>query len=149
VLGGDFGSRLNARLRIKEGLTYGSFCFIDANLAQGPFEASAEVNPSNIVPAEKAMDEELAKYFSGEPTQDEFDHAKGFLKGNFSVRLDSNGAIARELTTDVYLGRGVDYLQDYSKLVDAVTMADVKAAIKQNIDPSKMVHVRAGTVPQK
>ena len=94
------------------------------------------------------MDEELAKYLASGPTEEEFAHAKSFLTGNYPVRLSSNGAIARELTTNVYLGRGVDYIQDYPGLVNAVTKQQMLDVIKQYMDPAKMVHVRAGTLPK-
>ncbi|MDQ3023070.1 MAG: insulinase family protein [bacterium] len=147
VLGGDFGSRLNKRLRVQEGLTYGSFAFFDSNLAAGPLFTQADVNPENIAAAEKAMTEELTKYAATGPTEEEFRRAKSFLTGNYPVRLASNGSIARELTTNVYLGRGVDYIRDYPGLVEAVTLQEVLGVIRDYIDQSKMVHVRAGTLP--
>jgi zinc protease len=149
VLGGDFGARLNKRLRVEEGLTYGSFAYFDSNLAAGPFIAQVDVNPENIPAAEKAMIEELAEYLASGPTDEEFAHAKSFLTGNYPVRLSSNGAIARELTQNVYLGRGVDYIQDYPELVNAVTKEQVLAIIREYMDAGKMVHVRAGTLPQQ
>jgi zinc protease len=148
ILGGDFGARLNKRLRVAEGLTYGSYSWIDSSLAPGTFNANAEVNPGNIPAATTSMTEELAKYFASGPTPEELATAKSFLTGNFPVRLSTNSAVANTLTEAIYLNRGVDYIQQYPALVNAVTMEQVNAAIKQYIDPSKLVHVRAGTLSE-
>jgi predicted Zn-dependent peptidase len=42
----------------------------------------------------------------------------------------------------------VDYIQDYPSLVNGVTKDQVLAIIREYMDPSRMVHVRAGTIPK-
>jgi len=147
IFGGDFSSRLNERLRVKDGLTYGSFSWFSNSRSAGPFCISAQVNPENVEPAIKATQDELKRYAAEGPTVDEVKLAQDYLTGNFPVRLAANSDVASALTDAVYLGRGVDYISQYPALIRAVTPDQVAAAARQYLEPGKLMLVVAGTVP--
>jgi len=146
IFGGDFLSRLNERLRVKDGLTYWSFSWFNNSRAAGPFCVSAQVNPQNVDPAISAANEELARFSTGGPTEEELALAKDYLTGNFPVRLETNADIAGVLTDAVYLDRGVDYVRRYRAEIEAVTRQQVAEVAKQFMAPTKMVLVITGTV---
>jgi len=146
ILGGDFLSRLNERLRIKDGLTYWSFSWFNNSRAAGPFCVSAQVNPQNVDPAIAAANEELARFSADGPTEEELALAKDYLTGNFPVRLETNADIAGVLTDAVYLDRGVDYVRRYRTEIEAVTRQQVAEVAKQFMAPAKMLLVISGTV---
>jgi len=56
--------------------------------------------------------------------------------------------MARTLLSTVLRGRDVTWLDQYPKAVDAVTLQQVNTAIKQRLNPEKMVIVKAGTMPK-
>ncbi len=146
IFGGDFYSRLNERLRVKEGLTYGSYSRFGGARAAGPLFVIAQVSPKNVDKAVELAQEEMTRYCAEGPSADELKLAQDFLCGNFPVSLSHNGAIAGALADAVYLGRGVDYIPNYQAMIRAVSLSDVVEAAKAYFDPKKMALTAAGTI---
>jgi zinc protease len=146
IFGGDFSSRLNDRLRIKEGLTYGAFAWFSNGRAAGPFCMNAEVNPENVEPAITAATEELERFKTSGATVEEVKLAQDYLTGNFPVKLATNGDVASALVDALYLDRDVSFIQHYAEFVDAATLEQVNAVAAQYMDPAKLLLVVAGTV---
>ena len=146
IMGGDFSSRLNNRLRVQDGLTYGAFSFFSNGMASGPWAAMVQVNPANIDAAVTATQEELTRISSEGVSQEELDLAQSYLTGNFPVRLSTNAAVAGMLSESVYLGKGVDYIQDYEEIINAVSLEQVNAACAQYMDPSGLALLVCGSL---
>ncbi len=146
TFGGDFYSRMNERLRIKEGLTYGAFAWLSNGLAAGPFCVSVQVNPENIAPALAATEEELARFAGEGITGEELALAKSYLAGNFPVKLSDNASVAAAIGEATYLGFGVDYIQSYQAAIAAVDKAQVDAVAAQLANPAGFKLVVAGTL---
>lgn len=149
IMGGDFSSRLNNRLRVQDGLTYGAFSFFSNGMASGPWAAMVQVNPANIDAAVSATVEELELISTEGITQEELDLAKSYLTGNFPVRLSTNGAVAALLTESVYLGKGVNYIEDYEAVINAVSLEQVNAAADSFMDPAALNLVICGSIVNK
>jgi zinc protease len=145
IFGGDFHSRLNARLRVKDGLTYGSHSWFGNGRAPGPWAAKAEVAGPNLERAIAAAHEEMARWAADGPSAEEIETAQAYLTGNFPVRLASNGAVAGVLAEAHYLGRGLDYIRRYRDIIRAVTRAEVAAAAAQFMAPEAQMLVACGT----
>ncbi|MCC7477916.1 insulinase family protein [bacterium] len=146
IFGGDFYSRLNERLRIKDGLTYGSYSRVTAGRASGPVWVSAQVSPQKMEAAIAATMEEMARYAGEGVKEEELELAKNYLTGNFPVRLSTNGAVAAVLTDSLYLERGVDYILRYPDLIRSVSLEEVNAAAARLFKPDNFVTVAAGTL---
>ena len=146
ILGGDFSSRLNERLRVQEGLTYGAFSWFSNGRGAGPFCVSVQVNPQNIEAAVAATNEVLAEFAAEGATAGELELARNYLTGNFPVRLATNGAVAAALTDAVYLGKGVDYLRDYAQYVSQVTLEDIRRIAAGYMAPDELATIAAGTI---
>lgn len=146
IFGGDFSSRLNERLRVKEGLTYGAFAWFSNGRAAGPFCMNAEVNPENIEPAIRAANEELARFKAEGATPEELKLAKNYLTGNFPVKLATNGDVASALVDALYLDRDVSFIQHYAEYVEAATLEQVNGVAATYMDPAKLLLVIAGTI---
>jgi zinc protease len=146
ILGGDMSSRLNERLRLREGLTYGAFSWFSNGRAAGPFCVAVQVNPDNVAAAISATREVLAEYAAAGATIEELALAQSYLTGNFPVKLSNNAAVAAALTESVYLGKGVDYIQDYPQLINAVTLEEVAEVTSTLMNPDGLVLVVAGTL---
>lgn len=148
IFGGDFSSRLNERLRIKEGLTYGAFAWYSNGRAAGPFCVNAQVNPENIEPAIKDTTEELEKFSSAGATAAELKLAQDYLTGNFPVKLSTNGDVAGALVDAAYLDRDTSFIQHYAEMINAATLDQVNAVAKQYMNPANLQLVIAGTMPE-
>src|SRR5262249_11436244 len=80
VLGGQFTSRLNARLREEKGFTHGVRSQFDGGRGAGPFAVSAPIQPARLAEALDAPRGELLALGDGRPpTQAELDDARRSL----------------------------------------------------------------------
>jgi zinc protease len=146
IFGGDMSSRINERLRIQEGLTYGAFSWFSNGRSCGPFCISAQVNPENVEPAIAAAKEELARYANEGVSEDELTLTVDYLTGNFPVSLSTNSAVAAILTESVYLDKGVEYLWHYPEIIKGVTAGEVQAIAKEIMGPSNLLLVVSGSL---
>jgi zinc protease len=151
MLGGGFlNSRLATRIRQKEGLSYGvggSFR-ADAQDNDGGFSARAIYNPDNLPKLETAFREEIEKAASEGFTAAELDAAKtGWLKAQ-KVGRSSDRALANTLNNYLTLGRDFSFNAQREKNVENLTLEQVNAATKKQLDFSKMIIVKSGNFKQ-
>jgi zinc protease len=146
MLGGDFNSRIVARLRQKEGLSYGagSGLTVDVFDPAALFTASAIAAPENIVKLESAFREEVDRALKEGFTPGEMKTAKaGWLQTSQIDRAD-DFALAATLREYLFHGRTLNWDRDLEERILALTPADVVAAMRRHIDPSKISVVKAG-----
>jgi len=147
MLGGGFlNSRLAVRIRQKEGLSYGvGSQFMASSLDQsGRFSAYAIYAPQNRDKLEAAFREEIEKALKDGFTADEVKAAKsGWLQSRQVGRAQDNELVGR-LRTNSFIGRTVAWEAELEKKVEALTPEQITAALRRNIDLSKMSIVKAG-----
>ena len=77
VLGGQFTSRLNTKLREERGFTYGVRSSFEARRGAGPFSIGTSVQSDRLAEALDDIRHELTAFVTGRPpTQDELDDAR-------------------------------------------------------------------------
>ena len=129
--GGTFTSRLYREVREKRGLAYG----VSDQLVW--FRRAAVVLGGTATRADRTADalaiveSETKRMADSGPTADELAAAKAYLKGAYSLSLDSSGKIAAQLTQIQLDNLGIDYIQRRGALIDAVTIDDAKRAAKR------------------
>lgn len=147
MLGGGFlNSRLASRIRGKEGLSYGvgSFFSPSSSDENATFGARAIYAPQNADKLEVAFKEEIMKATTEGFTKEEVEAAKkGLLLAAQRQRASDQG-LAGSLTNDLFLGRTFQFDADFEKKVDAVTPAEVNAAMKKYITLDKISIFKAG-----
>ena len=105
---------------------------------------TAICNPENMTRLEKAVQEELERLLRDGVTKDELDQARqGYLQ-SVKVGRSSETALVGLLGGLRHLGRTMTWQADFEKKVEALTPESVVAALRRNIDPKKLVIVRAG-----
>ena len=72
------------------------------------------------------------------------DNAKTYLIGSFPISLDSTGSIAATLVAMQRYDLGIDYLDRRSKLIEAVTLEDVRRVARRLLDPAALTFVVVG-----
>ena len=91
--------------------------------------------------------EVLAKFVADGPTEAELKAAKDNLIGGFPLLLDSNRKLLGNVANIAWNDLPLDYLDTWTARVNAVTVADVKAAFARKLQPDRMVTVIVGAKP--
>jgi zinc protease len=147
MLGGGFlSSRLAARIRQKDGLSYGvgSGIFVSAIDHYGRFTATAIYAPQNVDKLEAAFKEEIARMLKDGFTAEEVEAAKsGYLQSRQVSRAQDNELLNRS-NTYLFLGRTWQWDADFEAKIKALTPEQINAAMRKFVDPSKLVIYKAG-----
>jgi len=152
MLGGGFlNSRLAARIRGKEGLSYGvgSGINISALDEYGRFTANAIYAPQNVEKLEAAFKEEIARMLKDGFTAEEVAAAKsGYLQSRQVSRAQDN-ELAGRLNNYLFLGRTLQFDAELDAKLKALTPEQIIAAMRRHIDPSKITIIKAGDFGKK
>ena len=70
--------------------------------------------------------------------------AKDNLIGGFALRIDSNKKLLGNVANIAWNDLPLDYLDQWAKKVEALTVADVRTAMAQKLQPDRMVTVVVG-----
>ena len=147
ILGGGFlNSRLMARIRIKEGLSYGvgSRLNVDSFDKSGTFMSFAIYAPQNLARLEQAFKEEITRALNEGFTADEIAQAKSGWQQSRSVSRAQDNALSGTLSNYLFLGRTLDWDAEFEKKVLALDAEQIRAAMKRHIVPAKFSVVKAG-----
>ncbi|MEB2351365.1 MAG: pitrilysin family protein [Burkholderiaceae bacterium] len=136
--GGGFVSRLYDEVREKRGLAYSVYSYFSPMLQPGPFTIGLQTQRAQTAVALDVVRETLARFLRDGPTEAELQAAKSNLVGGFALRIDSNRKILGNLATIGFYGLPLDYLDHWTARIEAVTLAQVRAAFAR--------HVRADTL---
>ncbi len=144
ILGGQFTSRINLNLRERHGYTYGansSFRFLKG---VGPFVAGSAVTTEKTDSALIELIHEISLMKEKGMTADELAFSKKGSIGNFALSLETPAQIAGALQAVVLYGLPEDYLNNYLRNIDQVTLDDVQRVAARYLDASKMSIVVVG-----
>lgn len=144
--GGGLKSRLVDRLRQKEGISYGAGSqFSLTTLDQrGDLTLYASFAPQYQEKVKTAIAEELSRLYQDGITSEELAEAKtGTLQENQLARGE-DATLAGLLAANLFLKRTMAFSAKQEARLNDTTLAEVNAAIRQYLDPQKLVHVYAG-----
>ena len=146
LLGGSSSGRLPARVREKEGLSYSTYSYFSANAqdAAASFGVSAIYAPQNRERVERAIREELERALAEGFGDAEFEAAKKGLLQARRIARGQDSALAGRLSSYLYLGRTFAWDTDLEARIAALTPAQVRDALRRNIDPKKLSVLKAG-----
>jgi zinc protease len=138
-------SRLGLQVRDREGLTYGiGSRFRAPSLAAGPWYIAVSVNPQNVEQAINSALGVLRAYVTDGISSDELAAEKSAAIGSFKVALATNAGLADALWNAEFYQLGPDYIDRYPQLIEAITDAEVNAAIRKYFRPEQLTIVIAG-----
>lgn len=148
VLGRGFTGRLMGTVRDKEGLTYNIGASVsEDSIVDGVWDISASFAPALLDKGVASTQRELQKWWSEGITEAELNTRKQGLVGGYLVSLSTTGGLATSILTSIQRGYDVSWLDGYPQAIQALTRDQVNAAIHTHLDPSKMVLVKAGSMP--
>ena len=147
--GGGFESRLMNEVREKRGLAYSVYSFFMPLKQPGPFQIGLQTRKDQADVALKLVRDTLANFIAKGPTDQELLAAKQNIAGGFPLRIDSNRKILGYLSVIGFYGLPLTYLDDFTRNVDKVTVAQIREAFARHIDPQAMATVIVGAPDEK
>ena len=147
VLGRSFTSRLMGNVRDREGLTYG----IGSRISGDTFRPGAWFVKGTFAPAllDRGLEStwrEIKDWYSNGVTTAEFAYRQSALAGQFAVTLETTEGLSEQILRALERGFDLKWLDEYPTKLRALTLEQVNAVIKAQLDPAKMTTIKAGTL---
>ena len=144
ILGAGFNSRLNLRLRAKEGLTYGAGSALDSERLDGLWTATSFTRTEETARALNVMLEVISEFRKNPVTPAELAEATAYLSGVFAIQTETAGAVAGRVLTSALHGLPADYWQTYRDRVRKITAGNVSAAVERHVVPDQLSIIAVG-----
>lgn len=143
---GQFGmmGRIGESVRNKAGLAYYAYSSLSSSIGPGPWTVSAGVDPKNVEKALQLITEEIKKFFTDPVTTEELKDVQSSYIGKLPLSLESNAGVAGALLTIERNQLGLDYFQQYEKLVSEITPESILKSARKYLDPEKLAISTAG-----
>ena len=142
--GGGFVSRLQTEVREKRGLSYSVYSYFNPGLHAGAFTLGLQTRPDQAAQAVQVSRDVLRRFVTEGPTDAELKAAKDFMIGGFALRIDSNSKLLDNVANIAWHNLPLDYLDTWTRQVEKVTAADIRAAFARKLQPDRMVTVVVG-----
>jgi zinc protease len=144
--GGGFASRLMDNIRDNRGLAYDVHSYFTANRYSGSFQAGLQTKNESANTAIAEVIKEMERMRTEQVGDRELDDAKSYLTGSFPLRIDSNSKIAGFNLAVEYYGLGLDYIDRYPAIINAITKEDILRVARKYLDPANYVLVVVGNL---
>jgi predicted Zn-dependent peptidase len=145
VLGGQFVSRINLRLREEKGYTYGARTGFDWRRGLGPFSLQASVDTAATA---DAIRDTLAEFgairSSRPPSEEEMVLAKASLTRGYPRNFETAPQVARSVAHLALYDLPDSYFEEFIPCVDAVESADVVRVAERHVDPARATTLIVG-----
>jgi zinc protease len=145
VLGGQFVSRVNLKLREEKGYTYGARTGFDWRRGISPFSLQASVHTAATADAITDSLNELEGIRGGRPVEDrEMSLARATLTRGYPRSFETAQQVARSVAQLVLYGLPDSYFEEFVPKVNAVTLDDVTRVARTHLDPARMTTLIVG-----
>ncbi len=131
AVGGGMSSRLFQEIRERRGLAYSVYSYHAMYAEAGLFSAYAGTTPASAKQVLELLRRELGDVASGGLTEEEFERAKGHMKGSLVLSLeDPSGRMSRLGKSEISHGEILTVNQVLRRIED-VTLEDARRAAKR------------------
>src|SRR3970040_275601 len=145
LLGGQFVSRVNLKLREEKGYTYGARTGFDWRRGISPFAVQTSVHTAATADAIAISLAELEGIRGSRPPSDtEMALAKASLTRGYPRGFETAQQVARSVAQLALYGLPDTYFAEFVPQVNAVTGADGVSAASRHIDTSKLATLIVG-----
>ncbi|HEX5363067.1 MAG TPA: pitrilysin family protein [Gallionella sp.] len=142
--GGGFVSRLMNEVREKRGLAYSVYSYFMPMKQPGAFQIGLQTKKEQADQALQLVRQTLSEFIANGPTEKELVAAKQNIVGGFPLRIDSNRKILDYLSVIGFYDLPLTYLKDFTRQIEQVTVAQIRAAFARHVDPQAMATVIVG-----
>jgi predicted Zn-dependent peptidase len=142
ILGGQFTSRLNTKLREEKGFTYGVRSHFDCRRGAGPFYVGASLQTDRLAEALDDLRREVqALRDDRPPTRAELDDARRSLIEGQARHFETPSALVSRYASLFVHGLPVDHHARFAERLEAVSVDSLRAAAARQIHPDGLVIV--------
>ncbi|GAC1466683.1 MAG: pitrilysin family protein [Isosphaeraceae bacterium] len=140
ILGGQFTSRLNAKLREEKGYTYGVHSHFDFRRTAGPFSISAALQADRLAEALDELFHEVQSLCDERPpTQNELDDTRrSLIEGQARQFETPSSLVARHAGLFLH-DLPLDHHSRFAELLDSVTVESLTASAARHVHPESLV----------
>jgi len=139
-----FNSRLQKKLRVDLGLTYGIGSFLSTYQTGGMVIGRMATANETVNEAIDAIRQEWAKIANEGITQEELDTIKMYLKGSYHLRFKTNEDIAGILAGMQLDNIPASYVKHRNDMIEAIKLDDINRVAKNLFHPEELVFVVVG-----
>lgn len=143
-----FAGRLMRHVREEKGLTYGIYaklCGFEAAVG-GHLEIWGTFAPSLVSAGMDAIFSEYKKLFNRGVTALELADHKSMIRGSHLIALSSTAGRASALSTVIEEGKTPEFLDEYLRIIEKISVADINRVIRQYLKPEKLSIAAAGSI---
>jgi zinc protease len=144
ILGGGASSRLFTTIREQKGFSYDVHSVAQPLQDAGVFAVVTQVRNEVLEPAIEGLLEEMKRIGAHPVEPDELANTKNYLSGGFVMRLETQDGVASQLISIKLLGLPLEYLENFTASIRAVTHEQIRAAAGKYIDPERASVVVVG-----
>lgn len=138
ALGGAFASRLNQHVRDDLGLTYGIDSDLDVRKRGGQFIVSTFTRNDKVTETIMASRKIIDDFVERGMTAEELETSKSVLIGQFPRGIETMDALAYQILALDFYGIDKNYLKDFIKNVNSLSLNVVNAKIKEHLHPDAL-----------
>ena len=142
--GGSFHSRLNENLRVKRGLTYGSWGYFKPMAQSGTFEVSTFTKNESAAETISVILEQINEFQTVEPTDSEFYDTRSYITGSFARNRETPQDVAGDLWMIESQKLSRDYFGKLFSTLNKTTKQDCLDLAKKVIDPKTQTIIVIG-----
>jgi zinc protease len=136
--GGGLTSRLSTEIREKRGLAYSVYARLSTMDHAGVITGRVATANARVKESISLIRKEWARIAKEGITAEELENAKRHLTGAFFTRLNSTRRIARLLIGIQLEKMGLDYLDRRNRMIEAVSMKDIRRVARQLFKPDAL-----------
>jgi zinc protease len=144
VLGGQFTSRINRRLREEKGITYGAHSSFDFRRFAGSFSCDTSVQTDATADAVRDVLLEYERIRTSVVVADELAAARASLTRGYVRNFETAGQVARAASQLAVHDLPDDTFDRFVPAIEATTDVDVHAAAQRHIRPHEATIVVVG-----
>ncbi len=146
ALGGDFSSRLTAKVRDTLGLTYSVYSQLDGlnGDLEGEWLIHLITTPHLLKTATMQTFSEIERFAAEGISEKELTRNQNTVSGRHQVYLSTTGALAERILRAEEDGLGIDYVDDFPDRIKSLSLGEVNQAIAKYFHPDKLNVVIAG-----
>jgi predicted Zn-dependent peptidase len=145
AFGGSFTSMLNTELRVRTGLTYGAGSSVSQPSEPGYVAISSYTRTDSTVQAIDLALATLGRLHEQGLDAEQLASTKQYLLGQYPLGLETAGQLAAQVAVVEFFGLGRRYIDDFTKEIDAVDLAQARRTIAEVYpSPDKLVYVLIG-----
>ena len=144
IFGGTFTSRLNSKLREKDGFTYGISSSFNLKKYSGEFVIKTSVKNDLTAHSIKSVIEEIHDITTNLVSDEELQNAKNYIQGTFPLQLETSSSVASALLRIKFFELDKDFYNTFISKMNKINIQQIYDTAKKYMHPDDIFIAIAG-----